>query len=113
MPTLDKKLDRYTKEVFTKVFTGMNGKFTRFKIIMAIKDEPLNTTQISKLLGYDYKSIQRNLKILEQNNLVERIGTGYGDMFFLTDFTSNNLPKLVWWINEKKKQLVKKKTYIE
>jgi len=106
------KIDKHTKETFS-VFTGMNGKFTRFKIVQLIKDRPLNTQQISKELNYDYKSIKHSLKVLEQNNLIQRVGTGYGDIFFLTDTLTKNYDYFLQHIDKVKKKFDRKKVYIE
>ncbi|NIP62865.1 MAG: winged helix-turn-helix transcriptional regulator [Nitrosopumilaceae archaeon] len=106
---IEKRKDPYLTKLFSEIFTGMQGRYSRLKIILTIADSPLNTRQLSKRLGYDYKSIQRNLEILEKNHLVERIGGGYGDMFFLTDLLYKNLPILLEVIERVDRRLNKKK----
>ena len=108
----DEKTDPYLIKLFSRVFTGMQGRYTRLKIILTLAEDPLNTLQLSKKLGYDYKSIQRNLKLLEENNLIERAGEGYGSMFFLSELLSNNLPTLLQVIEKVDKRLKTKKVYI-
>lgn len=108
----NKKLDPYVKKILSQVFTGMQGRYTRLKIILALSDVPMNTLQLSKKLGYDFKSIQRNLKILEKNNLIERIGGGYGDLFFLSELLNDNLLTLLEVIEKVDKRLNTKKVYI-
>ncbi len=106
------KSDPYVIKLLSPVFTGMQGRYTRLKIILALAEAPLNTPQLSKQLGYDYKSIQRNLKILEESHLVDRAGGGYGSMFFLSELLNSNLPTLLQVIEKVDKKLNTKKVYI-
>ena len=108
----NEKLDPYVVKLLSPIFTGMQGRYTRLKMILALAENPLNTLQLSKELGYDFKSIKRNLKILEENNLIERVGKGYGGMFFLSELMQTNLPTLLEVIEKVDKRLSKKKTYI-
>lgn len=108
----NEKTDPYVEKILTEVFTGMQGRYSRLKIILAIADEPMNTLQLSKKLGYDYKSIQRNLKILEKNQLIEKIGKNYGSMFFISELMNSSLPTLLKVIEKVDKKLNIKKKYI-
>ena len=106
------KSDPYMIKLISQVFTGMQGRYTRLKIILALAENPLNTLQLSKDLGYDYKSIKRNLEILVENNLIDKVGKGYGSIFFLSELLSDNLPTLLQVIEKVDKRLNTKKTYI-
>ncbi len=108
----NEKLDPYIVKHLSQIFTGMHGRYTRLKMILALAENPLNTLQLSKVLGYDFKSIKRNLEILEENHLIERVGKGYGGMFFLSELMETNLPTLLQVIEKVDKRLSKKKTYI-
>ena len=84
------------------------------RILCAITEDPLNTLEISKKLGLDYKTIQHNIKVLESNGLIVRQGEGYGDLFFPSDLISSNLPTLYKVIRNVEMKLEKsKKKYIE
>ena len=108
----NEKTDPYVKKLFSEVFTGMQGRYTRLKIILALSDEPMNTFQLTKKLGYDYKSVQHNLKILEKNHFIEKVGKGYGNMFFISELMSSNLPTLLKVIEKVDKKINTKKKYI-
>ena len=108
----NEKIDPYVNKLLSEVFTGMQGRYSRLKIILVLAKDPLNTSQLSKKLGYDYKSVQRNLKILEENHLIEKVGGDYGSMFFISELMSDNLPTLLKVIEKVDKKLNKKKTYI-
>jgi predicted transcriptional regulator len=106
------KSDPHVIKLLSQVFTGMHGRYTRLKMVLALAEGPINTLQLSKELGYDYKSIQRNLMILEENDLIERAGKGYGDLFFLSELLNDNLPSLLEVIDKVDKRLNTQKTYI-
>jgi predicted transcriptional regulator len=110
----DIKEDPYMKELFTSIFTGMSGRYTRMRIICAITEVPMNALELSKKLELDYKTIQHNIKVLESNTLIVREGEGYGDLFFPSDLISSNLPTLYKVIRRVEKKLDKsEKKYID
>ncbi len=110
----DIKEDPYMKDLFSTVFTGMSGRYTRMRIICAITEEPMNALELSKKLELDYKTIQHNIKVLESNTLIVREGEGYGDLFFPSDLISSNLPTLYKVIRRVEEKLDKpKKKYID
>ena len=110
----DIKEDPHMKELFSSVFTGMSGRYTRMRIICAITEEPMNTLKISKKLDLDYKTIQHNIKVLESNSFIVRKGEGYGDLFFPSDLISSNLPTLYKVIHKVETKLNKsEKKYID
>jgi len=108
------KVDKHMDGIFSKVFTGMSGRYTRLRIICAITEDPMNTMEISKKLELDYKTIKHNIEVLEKNNFITREGEGYGDMFFPSDLISSNLPTLYSVIRKVEAKLDKaEKKYIE
>ncbi len=110
----DIKVDKHMKELFSSVFTGMGGRYTRLRIICAITEQPINTLELSKKLNLDYKTIQHNIQVLEKNNLIIREGEGYGDMFFPSEIIPSNLPTLYYVIRKVEAKLDKsEKKYID
>jgi len=110
----DIKIDKHVNQIFSSVFTGMSGRYTRLRIICAITGDPLNSMELSKVLDLDYKTIQHNIEVLEKNNLVVRKGEGYGDVFFPSDLITFNLPTLYAVIRKVEVKLDRvKKKYIE
>ena len=108
------KVDPHMNELFTSVFTGMSGRYTRLRIICSITEIPMNTLELSKKLELDYKTIKHNIGVLEKNNLIIRQGAGYGDVFFPSDLISMNLPTLYKVIRKVEDKLDKsEKKYIE
>ena len=108
------KVDPHMNEIFTSVFTGMSGRYTRLRIICSITEIPMNTLELSKKLELDYKTIKHNIGVLEKNNLIIRQGEGYGDMFFPSDLISMNLPTLYKVIRKVEDKLDKsEKKYLE
>ena len=109
----DIKVDKHMDKIFSSVFTGMSGRYTRLRIICAITGDPMNSMQLSKQLKLDYKTIQHNVEVLEKNNLIIRKGEGYGDMFFPSELISSNLPTLYSVIRKVEAKLDRSKKYID
>ena len=110
----DIKVNKHMNELFSSVFTGMSGRYTRLRIICAITEDPMNTLELSKKLDLDYKTIKHNIKVLEKNNLIVREGEGYGDLFFTSEIISSNLPTLYSVIRKVEAKLDKsEKKYID
>jgi len=83
--------DPDAKRLLWFIFTGSRGGLNRLKIIFSIKEKPLNTNQLAKELGLDYKAIQHHIKILEKNNLITRHGEKYGVTYFISTFLEVNM----------------------
>jgi len=79
-----------TKMLFWSIFAGSKGCINRVKIVLKLKQTPLNTNQMSKRLGLDYKVVERHLEILEKKNLVEKVGYRYGTIYFLSSILESN-----------------------
>jgi predicted transcriptional regulator len=79
------------KMLLWSVFAGSKGCINRVKIVLKIKQTPLNTNQLSQVLGLDYKVVEHHMKTLEKNNLVTKIGTKYGATYFLSPLLESNL----------------------
>ena len=72
------------KNILWYLVAGTRGGETRAKIINAIKKKPANANQLSKSLGFDYKTIEHHLKILLENNIFTVINKDkYGAVYFL------------------------------
>ncbi len=110
----DIKVDEHMNELFSSVFTGMGGRYTRLRIVCAITEYPMNTLELSEKLNLDYKTIKHNIKVLEKNNLIVREGEGYGDIFFPSEIIPSNLPTLYHVIRKVEAKLDKpEKIYID
>ncbi len=83
--------DKQIKMLLWSVFAGSKGCINRVKIVLKIKHTPLNTNQISELLGLDYKVVERHLEILDKNNLVTKVGNRYSVTYFLSPLLESNL----------------------
>jgi len=79
------------KMLLWSTFAGSKGCINRVKIVSQLKKMPLNTNQLSKQLGLDYKVIERHLEILEKHELVIKVGNRYGSTYFLSLLLEHNL----------------------
>lgn len=83
--------DPESKRLMWFIFAGSRGGLTRLRIISILKKTPLNTNQLSKELGFDYKAIQHHIKVLEKNNMVTKVGEKYSVMYFISTFLETNM----------------------
>jgi predicted transcriptional regulator len=109
--SLNRKPDRATRKLLLYLFTGTKGGYTRLKIIMSLETRPLNTHQLAKEMGFDYKAIQHHMKVLEKNNLVTKVGEKYGAIFHLSNFLEINIECLAEVIEKLERKMNKKKVY--
>jgi len=82
------------RKVLWWLIGGARGGKNRFRIIRTLEHEPMNANQLASTLDLDYKTIRHHLDLLVENNIVEVVGDGYGDMYFLTERMESNLDML-------------------
>ncbi|MFQ6025625.1 MAG: ArsR/SmtB family transcription factor [Nitrosopumilaceae archaeon] len=83
--------DPHVKRLLYFVFAGSRGGLNRMRLISTLRKRPLNQNQLAKELGLDYKAIQHHIGVLEKNNLISRVGEGYGVTFFISTFLEVNI----------------------
>ena len=83
--------DPHAKRLLWFVFAGSRGGLNRLRIISTLKEKPLNTNQLAKELGLDYKAIQHHISVLQKNNLITKEGEKYGVTYFLSTFLEVNI----------------------
>ncbi len=74
---------------------GNRGGPNRARIILSIKDRPLNANQLANELGIDYKTVRHHLNVLKKNRLILEVGEGYGSMYFLSPELEQNYEEFV------------------
>jgi len=80
--SLKTKAHPETKRLFWFIFVSTRGGKNRIRIISHLRIMPTNTHQLATQMRLDYKAAQHHLKILEQNNLVTKVGSNYGATYF-------------------------------
>ena len=83
--------DPHAKRLLWFVFAGSRGGLNRLRIILTLKEKPMNTNQLANELGLDYKAIQHHINVLEKNNLISREGEKYGVTYFVSTFLEVNI----------------------
>ncbi len=76
--------------VFWLHFVGSKGGTNRIRIMSVLRKRPRNRNQLATELGVDYKNIQHHIKILEQNNLVTKVGNNYGVTYCVSALFENS-----------------------
>ncbi len=82
------------RKVLWWLIGGARGGSNRFRIIRTLEREPMNANQLASALDLDYKTIRHHLDLLTENDVVEPVGDGYGDVYFLTDRMESNMDVL-------------------
>jgi DNA-binding transcriptional ArsR family regulator len=72
------------------VVAGNRGGANRARIILAIKNQPINANQLAQRLGMDYKTVRHHLSVLLKNRLILVVGEGYGSLYFLSPELEQN-----------------------
>jgi len=88
--TIEAKRHLQIKIVFWLLFVGSRGGTNRIRIMSVLRNRPRNRNQLATELGVDYKNIQHHIKILEQNNLVTKVGNNYGVTYCVSALFENN-----------------------
>ena len=83
--------DPYAKRLLWFVFAGSRGGLNRLRLVSVLKNTPLNTNQLAKELGLDYKAIQHHVQVLEKNNIVTKVGEKYNVTYFISNFLEVNM----------------------
>ncbi len=72
------------------VFTGNRGGPNRARLVVSLRDQPMNANQLAQKLGMDYKTIRHHLQVLKKNRLIVEAGEGYGAMYFISPELDQN-----------------------
>jgi len=107
----NRKPDRQTKKLLFYLFTSTRGGYTRLKIIQLLLKQPYNTHQLAQVMDLDYKAVQHHMRVLEQNNMVNKIGEKYGAIFHISTFLELNITALDEAITKLERKMNTKKVY--
>ena len=73
------------KRLLWWLLAGSAGGPNRGRMLDEILEQPHNANELAKILDLDYKTIRHHLDLLEKNQLVTSIGSGYGKMYSASD----------------------------
>ena len=82
--------EKVLKRALGLSIAGTRGGVLRLKILMALKEKPRNTNEISKLFSIDYKTAQHHMRVLEKSGLVVSAGKRYDNSFMLSPLLGAN-----------------------
>lgn len=72
------------------VLTGTRGGENRARILRALDDRPRNPNQLAEDLDLDYTTVRHHLDVLQNHDIVETGGEGYGAVYLLTNRVENH-----------------------
>ena len=76
--------DKELKRVLWYVLGGSRGGENRARIIVELRNRPMNMNQLAERLSVDYRTIMHHVGVLVSNSLIMPQGEKYGAMYFLT-----------------------------
>jgi len=68
---------------------GTKGGPTRTQLLSILIKKPMNLRQLSLAAGLDYKTVEHHVELLMKNSVLERSGSGYGKVYFVSDAVSS------------------------
>lgn len=84
--------DPVVKRLLWHVLAGSRGGPNRIRILKALRELPMNTHQLAQALGFDYKTVQHHLGVLEESGLVlPSKPDAYGAVYLLSARLEENL----------------------
>lgn len=78
------------KRVLWWSIVATKGGLTRGRIILALKEKPMNANQLASALGIDYRAIRHHLNILVKNRLLITYGEKYGIVYYISPNLESN-----------------------
>ena len=78
--------DPNARRLLWYLFAGSKGGDNRIRIVDLLRERPYNINQLAEALGLDYKAIQHHIIVLENNNLVSKMGQKYAVLYFIFYF---------------------------
>ncbi len=78
------------KNVLYWLIANSLGGFNRGRILDELFDKPQNANELSKNLDLEYKTVRYHLGVLEENELIESVGKGYGKTYFPSEELKEN-----------------------
>lgn len=83
-------LTKHLRYVLGWLIAGSRGGIMRARIIMALREAPMNANQLANLLGVDYRTIRHHLEVLEKNKIITSAGDRYAVTYFLSPEMEEN-----------------------
>jgi DNA-binding transcriptional ArsR family regulator len=74
-----------TKRLLFWLLEGTKGGPTRIQLLSILAKKPMNMRQLALSANLDYKTVEHHVRLLEKNLIIERVGDGYGSVYFLSD----------------------------
>ncbi len=77
--------ERYFRALVRWLIEASRGGETRARILLLLKEYPLNVNQLARRLELNYRTVLHHLNVLSRNGLVDRLGEGHGSPYILSN----------------------------
>ncbi len=85
-------MPREVRLIVRWLIEGTRGGRLRARILLLLRDGPMNAHQLARSLGVNYRTATHHLRVLQEHGLVERLGDGYGSPYVLTSLAEEAWP---------------------
>ena len=79
-----------SRQLMYWLIASSKGGLNRAKIILLLKQKPMNTRQLATKMGVHYTTIQHHVDVLLKNGFLASPGAGYGKVLFLSQDLEDN-----------------------
>jgi DNA-binding transcriptional ArsR family regulator len=76
-------MDSKTRMLYWLIDASRGGP-TRLRLLKTLHEKPVNLRQLSLAMGLNYKTTQEHIRLLLENGIVDRLGKGYGSLYFIS-----------------------------
>ncbi|MGC8645754.1 MAG: winged helix-turn-helix domain-containing protein [Thermoplasmata archaeon] len=77
--------DREMRMLFNYLFVYSRGAPLRSRIVLMLRERPMNKNELSTRLRVNYRTVEHHLSVLIKNNVVEGDFRRYNSLFYLKD----------------------------
>lgn len=73
-----------SKQLMRWLIVISKGGLTRAKILLTLKENPMNVQQLSEKIGMHYTTIQHHVEMLQKHGFLADSGSRYGKAYFVS-----------------------------
>ena len=73
-----------SRQLMYWLFVSSKGGLNRARMVLALKEKPMNLNKLSETIGLHYTTIEHHVKVLVRHGFVVPTGDDYGKAYFLS-----------------------------
>jgi predicted transcriptional regulator len=77
--------DKEIRRLFYYLFLYSRGGALRSRIVLMLRERPMNKNELSNVLNVNYRTVEHHLSVLIKNNVVEGDFRRYNSLFYIIE----------------------------